>query len=123
MILNIDTCKAYTVILRSIKLRPNYHMIWPRLSILHHWLTLACLSVYCFFCSLNNHGTANFNSSEDPDNFNTLKNAVILKDEMKTGLLFADEESALKSILRWGELTLCPTTDLVVLVFGIVVGL
>ena len=48
------------------------------------------------------------NSSEAPDNFNTLKTDDILKDEMKTGLLFADEESALKSILKWGELTLCP---------------
>ena len=48
------------------------------------------------------------NTSEAPENFRTLKTDDISKDEMKPGLLFANEEVALNAILKWGELTLCP---------------
>ena len=48
------------------------------------------------------------NTSEAPENVRTCKTDDISKDEMKPGLLFANEDVALNSILKWGELTLCP---------------
>ena len=41
------------------------------------------------------------NTSEAPENFRTLKTDDISKDEMKPGLLFANEDVALNAILKW----------------------